>query len=119
MDGKEIGALIKKKREDKGFAMQDVADKVGTSRQNIRRYEIWDLKKPDRDLLESILLFLEINPSIYLSKPFMAVSDNSISSTTPVADQNDMNAVLEENRLLKEELLELNREYRRLIKESK
>lgn len=51
------------------------------------------------------------------SKP--AITDTTLSSTVPVADPNDRNALLEENRLLKEELLELNREYRKLIKESK
>lgn len=81
-----------------------------------------------KEIIDDILrTFPEISPQWLLtgqgekriSKPFMAVNDNAVYSNIPVANPTDKEALLEENRLLKEELLELNREYRKLIKESK
>lgn len=63
MDGKSIGELISKKRATLNLTLEDVAEKTGTSRQNIKRYEDWNLKKPDYILLKDIFRVLGISES--------------------------------------------------------
>lgn len=64
MEGKEIGLLISKKREKLNLTMDELAKQTGTSRQNINRYQKWNLIKPDYILLKTIFRILQIDLEI-------------------------------------------------------
>jgi len=63
MDPKKIGDLISNGRKEKGLAMDDVALKCGTTRQNIKRLESGNFVRPDYELIYKIFDYLKIDKS--------------------------------------------------------
>lgn len=66
----EIGLKIRELREKKGISVQDLADGIGVTRQQINHYES-GRNKPPLDKIEAIASFLKINVNdLMTSKTF-------------------------------------------------
>jgi transcriptional regulator with XRE-family HTH domain len=111
-EGRRIGKLITEKRESLGWSLEYVADKFGTTRQNIRRYEIWDLKKPDMSLLEGIFEMLDLDKKI-IPKPFKK-SAGLVRAEQLLNQTGEIKVMVEEWRSRYFELLE---KYTKLLEE--
>lgn len=55
-----LGKQLRIKRLNKELTLEDVAQKLGTSKQNISRYEKGNYIKPDHELLNKIKEFLGV-----------------------------------------------------------
>lgn len=58
-----LGRQLRNSRLQKELTMEDIANKLETSKQNISRYEKGDYKKPDIELLSKLANILEIDLS--------------------------------------------------------
>lgn len=57
------GYRIKKLRTELGLTLEEVAKKIGTSRQTIQRYESGEISNIPSDKIEALAIALKSNPA--------------------------------------------------------
>lgn len=72
------GDRIKKLRNELGLTLENVADKVGTSRQTIQRYESGEISNIPSDKIEAMAVVLKTSPAYIMGWEQEDVTDGII-----------------------------------------
>jgi len=84
MTNQEIGLRIKSKRDEKGYSLQEVADKIGVTKSTVQRYEAGLIERVKLPVIAAIGDALGINPAWLLGKV------DSPDVPTPFADPSEL-----------------------------
>lgn len=91
-----IGDNIKKKRKEHDLTLEEVANKIGISRQTLSRYETGIIGNIPSDKIEALAKSLHTTPA-YL----MGWEDEAINESRPSGDER-VNEILAKNEVLRE-----------------
>lgn len=73
----DVKNIIRRRREELGLTMKEVADRVGVSEGTISRWESGDIQNMKRDKIASLASALDVSPAVIMGWETPAKSEES------------------------------------------